>query len=207
MLQVMCIDQKETWIIPIVHTLHGIYDNLDNKELAKLQRKATRYTILDSVLYKKGFSHSLLRCLSPSEVEYVMREIHKVQKDAHQLVHTCDSCQIYAKVQRQPAELLQITLAQSSVKMPQANGQVETMNKKILTALKKKVGQAKGAWLEELPGILWALRTSPHTTTGETTFSLVYGTEVAIPAEIGMRSHRTIHFDEYANQEGYQAQP
>lgn len=52
---------------------------------------------------------------------------------------------------------LQIALTQSSVKIPQTNGQVEEMNKKILTALKKKVDEAKGIWLEELPENMWAL--------------------------------------------------
>ncbi|KAA3483219.1 reverse transcriptase [Gossypium australe] len=41
-----------------------------------LQRKAARY-MLEGVLYRKGFLHPLLRCLSPSEAEYVMREIHE----------------------------------------------------------------------------------------------------------------------------------
>lgn len=83
--------------------------------------------------------------------------------------------------------------------MTQINGQVKAMNKKILTALKKKVGKAKGAWLEELPEILWALRTTPDTMIGETTFSLVYGVEVVIPAEIGLRSYRTQNFDDEDN--------
>lgn len=47
---------------------------------------------------------------------------------------------------------------------------------------------------------MWALRTSPHTITGEITFSLVFGVEAVIPAKIGMRPHRTTHFDEEANQ-------
>ncbi|KAA3462853.1 rve domain-containing protein [Gossypium australe] len=96
---------------------------------------------------------------------------------------------------------LQIALAQSLVKKLQTNRQVETINKKILTALKKKVSEAKGAWLEELPRILWALRTTSHIATGETTFSLAYDEEATIPVEICLRSHRTQHFDEEANQE------
>ncbi|KAA3466507.1 Integrase, catalytic core [Gossypium australe] len=81
--------------------------------------------------------------------------------------------------------------------MPQTNDPVEAMNKKILRVLKRKIGEAKGAWLEELPRILWALRATPYTATEEKTFSLVYGTETVIPTEIGI----TQHFDEGANQE------
>ena len=29
------------------------------------------------VLYKRGFSHSYIRCLTPGEVDYVMREVHE----------------------------------------------------------------------------------------------------------------------------------
>ncbi|KAA3487621.1 Retrotransposable element Tf2 [Gossypium australe] len=49
---------------------------------------------------------------------------------------------------------IQISLAQRFVKTPHNNGQVEAINKNILTTLKKKVGEAKVAWLEELLGIL-----------------------------------------------------
>lgn len=45
---------------------------------------------------------------------------------------------------------LLIALAQSSVKTPETNDQVEAMNKKILKALKKKVDDAKSVWLEEV---------------------------------------------------------
>ncbi|KAA3465902.1 protein NYNRIN-like [Gossypium australe] len=64
--------QKETWMTPIIRTVQGEQDNQDRKELAK-----PRYTFLEGVLYRKGFLYPLLRCLSPPEVEYVMREIHK----------------------------------------------------------------------------------------------------------------------------------
>ncbi|KAA3487764.1 Retrovirus-related Pol polyprotein from transposon 17.6 [Gossypium australe] len=80
-----------------------------------------------------------------------------------------------------------------------ADGEQDNQDKKELTRLQlkaeskggkkglKKVGEAKGTWLEELAGILWVLRATPHTAMGETTFSPVYGVEVVIPAEIGMR--------------------
>ncbi|KAA3487314.1 protein NYNRIN-like [Gossypium australe] len=48
----------------------GINDCPDKKEFVKLQHKVARYTVLESVLYKKGFSQPLLRCLAPSEPEY-----------------------------------------------------------------------------------------------------------------------------------------
>ncbi|KAA3456053.1 Retrovirus-related Pol polyprotein from transposon 412 family [Gossypium australe] len=74
---VLSINREETWITHIVRTLQGMYDYLDKKELIKLQRKFVRYTFLKGVLYREGSLYPLLRFLSPSEAEYVMRKIHE----------------------------------------------------------------------------------------------------------------------------------
>ena len=49
----------------------------------------------------------------------------------------------------------------STSRYPQSNGQAEATNKTLITALKKKLEQAKGKWAEELPGVLWTYRTTP----------------------------------------------
>ena len=51
---------------------------------------------------------------------------------------------------------------------PQANGQVEAANKVIKKLLKTRLGEKKGAWVNELPGVLWAYWTTHKTATGET---------------------------------------
>ena len=58
---------------------------------------------------------------------------------------------------------------------------------------------AKGAWLEELPNVLWAYRTITRTPTRETPFRLTYGTEVVIPVEVGITSMRRKFFQEGSN--------
>ncbi|XP_027075861.2 uncharacterized protein [Coffea arabica] len=40
------------------------------------------------------------------------------------------------------------------------------------------------SWVEELPSVLWSYRTTPRSATQETPFSLTYGAEAVIPAEI-----------------------
>ena len=55
-----------------------------------------------------------------------------------------------------------IQLRYSTPRHPQANGQAESTNKMIITNMKKRLEDAKGRWLEELPGVLWASRTTPH---------------------------------------------
>ncbi|RVW57536.1 hypothetical protein CK203_093094 [Vitis vinifera] len=39
-------------------------------------------------------------------------------------------------------------------------------------------------WVEELPGVLWAYRTTPGRPTGNTPFALTYGMDAVIPTEI-----------------------
>ncbi|KAJ0870487.1 putative nucleotidyltransferase, Hydrolase [Helianthus annuus] len=78
----------------------------------------------------------------------------------------------------------------TSVAHPQGNGQVESVNKCIVEGIKARLGTRRRGWVDELPSILWAHRTMPKTSTGETPFSLVYGSEAVIPAEIGLPSPR-----------------
>ena len=84
----------------------------------KLKVQAAHCTLIKNILYKRGFSQPYLRCLSPKEADYVIREVHEgifgnhsrswslvhkliwagyywptMQKDAHAYVTACDKCQ------------------------------------------------------------------------------------------------------------------
>ena len=74
----------------------------------------------------------------------------------------------------------------------------------MLKIIKTRLEGAKGIWLEELPSILWAYRTTARTPTGETPFRLTYGSEVVIPARVGLRSYRVYNHDENKNDEAMQ---
>ncbi|RVW61781.1 Gypsy retrotransposon integrase-like protein 1 [Vitis vinifera] len=86
---------------------------------------------------------------------------------------------------------LNIRNSYSTLRYPQSNGQAEATNKTLITALKKRLEQAKGKWVEELPGVLWAYRTTPGRPTGNTPFALAYGMDAVIPTEIGLPTIRT----------------
>nr|CAN73595.1 hypothetical protein VITISV_004697 [Vitis vinifera] len=86
---------------------------------------------------------------------------------------------------------LKIRNSYSTPRYPQSNGQAEATNKTLITALKKRLEQAKGKWVEELPGVLWAYRTTPGRPTGNTPFALAYGMDAVIPTEIGLSTIRT----------------
>ncbi|KAK3022811.1 hypothetical protein RJ639_047060 [Escallonia herrerae] len=100
---------------------------------------------------------------------------------------------------------LSIDLRFTSVAHPQSNGQTENMNRSILQGLKKKLNEAKGAWVDELPKVMWAYRTTPHSVTGEMPFSLCYGTEAMLPVKIGVPTIRALHFSELNNDVGLRA--
>ncbi|CAJ2647628.1 unnamed protein product [Trifolium pratense] len=90
----------------------------------------------------------------------------------------------------------------TSVEHPQTNGQAEAANRVILRGLRRRLDQNKKKWVEELDNVLWAYRTTPHSTTGETPFRMVYGTKAVIPVEIGEPSRRTEQpLDEEQNDE------
>ena len=50
----------------------------------------------------------------------------------------------------------------STLVYPQGNGQAEAVNKVIVNELKKRLDDAKGMWVEELPHVLWTYRTTPR---------------------------------------------
>ncbi|GKC44865.1 reverse transcriptase domain-containing protein [Tanacetum coccineum] len=90
------------------------------------------------------------------------------------------------------AEGLGIKLVSTLVYHPQANGSIERANRSIMQGIKTRLHQEGGAWVEELPNVLWAHRTTPKTSNRETPFSLAYGTEAVIPMEIGNPTRRVI---------------
>ena len=95
--------------------------------------------------------------------------------------------------QAEIAELLQrygIEHHKSSPYRPQANGAVEAANKNVKRILSKMVKTYK-KWSEYLPFALWGYRTTTSTATGQTPFSLVYGSEAVLPIEIEIKSFKS----------------
>ena len=72
-------------------------------------------------------------------------------------------------------------------------------NRTLLKIIKAKLDDAKGAWPEELPNILWAYKTTARTPTGETPFRLTYGIEVVIPVKVRITNIRQEAFNEESN--------
>lgn len=62
---------------------------------------------------------------------------------------------------------------------------------------------AAGAWVDELPSVLWGLRTTPNRSTGRTPLFLVYGAEAVLPSDLLLNAPRV---KLYTEDEAEQAQ-
>jgi hypothetical protein len=72
--------------------------------------------------------------------------------------------------------------------------------KRLLAPLEK----TKHAWIDELPSVLWSLRTTPNAATQETPFFLVHGTEVVLLVEITHEAPRITSYNESTSNEALQ---
>ena len=109
--------------------------------------------------------------------------------------------QFDSKMFRRYCGELGITNRYSTPAYPQGNGEADAVNKVIVSGLKKRLDDAKGKWVEELPHVLWTYRTTPRRSTKETPFSMTYGAEVVILLEIGFLTSRTSSFNSKDNDE------
>jgi len=58
------------------------------EEGKKIKRNATRYTLVDGILFRHGFTHPILTCASGDECTRIMAELHEGICTA--LVDGCD---------------------------------------------------------------------------------------------------------------------
>jgi hypothetical protein len=98
-----------------------------------------------------------------------------------------------------------IKLKFAYVAHPKTNGQVEKENGLICNRIKKRLlaplEKAKHAWVDELPSVLWSLRTTPNAATQGTPFFLVHGAEAMLPVEITHEAPRIVAYDETTSTE------
>jgi transposase InsO family protein len=98
------------------------------------------------------------------------------------------------------AKKLGIKIKYASVAHPKSNGQVKKANRLVCVGLKKRLLRplkcAAGAWVEELPSVLWSLRTTPNSLTVYTPFFLLFGAEAVLPTDVHYCALRVITYIE-----------
>ena len=80
-------------------------------------------------------------------------------------------------------KLLGITKLNTSSYHPQCDGAVERMNRTLKQVLRRHVARFGRQWDRYLPGVLWAYRNTPHSSTGEKPSFLLFGVDLRTPTE------------------------
>jgi hypothetical protein len=130
--ELMQVDEVEPeWATGIIRYLkHGELHPV-KEEAREVIRCSARYVQIGGVLCRRGYSFPLLKCLSEPDADYVLRKIHEglcrnrsrakmlvnkvirtgyywltMNKDAANIVRTCDACQRFARIMKNPPEHL-----------------------------------------------------------------------------------------------------
>ncbi|KAL0406447.1 UNVERIFIED_CONTAM: hypothetical protein Slati_3958600 [Sesamum latifolium] len=136
LLVVQPVTAKVDWRTPIIRWIEEGHLLEDRWEAARLNARATRFLVQAGTLYKRSYTHPLLRCLSTEEGVHVLQEIHSgccgahpgtwtlankalragyfwptMKQDAKHLVSKCERCQKHSSLIHQPAEPLTIMLS------------------------------------------------------------------------------------------------
>ncbi|XP_055824426.1 uncharacterized protein LOC129892945 [Solanum dulcamara] len=102
-----------------------------------------------------------------------------------------NAANLNSDLMKEICERFKIAHQNSTTYRPQMNGAVEVANKNIKKILRKIVDSHK-QWHEKLPYALHGYRTTIRTSTRETPYMLVYGSEAIIHAEVEIASLRII---------------
>nr|GEX08464.1 reverse transcriptase domain-containing protein [Tanacetum cinerariifolium] len=209
-----------TWMTPIMEYLkEGTLpsDRMEEKKLRIKARQPLQAVYVIREIHEGSCSmHAGPRSVVAKAIRlgYYWPTMHR---DTRDMIRKCNDCRIHRPVARNPQQPLTPIMApwpfykwvidivgpfpERPVKHPQSNGLVERANRSLGEGIKARLGEGNKNLVEELPHVLWAHRTMIKSSHGDTPFSLSYGTEAVILAEIGMPTYRTAVVDVVYNDE------
>lgn len=79
-LEIMWIEQKGSWIDPIISNMRDGVLPVNKLRVQKIRGpgvQASRYTLIDGVLYWRGYTLPFLRYLYEDDADYVLRNVHE----------------------------------------------------------------------------------------------------------------------------------
>jgi hypothetical protein len=119
----------EDWRGPITRYIVNGELPSDPHERTKLKRRACSFTLVEGILYKRGFITLLIKCLGPNETQEVLANVHEgicrqhlgakalakkvlragyfwptMLKDAKDYINLCDKCQRHREMHLTPTE-------------------------------------------------------------------------------------------------------
>jgi ribonuclease HI len=121
------IEEVSDWRKELIDYLTNGVLSAEKKYAVQLKMRAGRFTMLNGALYRRGFTLPLLKCVSPEEGNYILREAHEgicgshsgsrvlahkavragfywpgMSKDSTAIVRNCEKCQRFTNVTKQP---------------------------------------------------------------------------------------------------------
>nr|GEW95224.1 reverse transcriptase domain-containing protein [Tanacetum cinerariifolium] len=170
------------WMTPLIEYLAEGTLPADTKKALAVKIKARKYIMINDILYRKSFLEPWLRCVGPTQAEYVVKEIHE------------GSCNMHSDPRfRLPGEIIS-----DNGKQFRDNPFKDCLGE----GNKVRLGEDNRNWVEEVSYVLWAHRMMIKTRNGDTSFSFTYRIEAVIPVEIGMPSLRCVEVNQAKNDKG-----
>ncbi|XP_074354673.1 uncharacterized protein LOC141693464 [Apium graveolens] len=194
------------WINPIKTHHKTRWLPHDAQEARNLSVRALRYSLIDSLMYKRSVIISYLNCLRTLKAEEALKEAREgicgQNLEGRALAHKITRLGFYWPVMLADAEIYVKKCDRCQRHAPIANGQAEVANRIFFDGLKKKVERSRNTWMDELLPILWAYHTACKVTTKAIPFMLAYEGEAVVPLKITHQSPRVEIYEPETNEEG-----
>ena len=129
--QVYILEEKDTWMTPYRRYLTDGILPAEPGDGKRIKRNFARYTLIDGTLFRHGFTHPILTCVSSDECTRIMSELHEgicrshvggrsltskviragfywpsVKEDCVRYAQRCKQCQMHADWHKAPPEEL-----------------------------------------------------------------------------------------------------
>jgi len=76
-MQVCVLEERDTWMTPYRRYIADGILPAKPEEGKKIKKSSARYTLVDGALFRHGFTHPILTCVSEDEGTRIMFELHE----------------------------------------------------------------------------------------------------------------------------------
>jgi len=76
-LQVCLVETGQTWMTPYQRYLADGVLPLEPTEARKIKKNLSKYTLINGKLFRHGFTHPILVCVSGEQCTRIMEELHE----------------------------------------------------------------------------------------------------------------------------------